>query len=139
MISKMQWSEHKNTNWLLFGDGLYDVQANRRWNNNQSYYGHRINCIVNKWKRSTSPEEHILCILCWITITYDIILHLQMWISSGDENIEAGCKVNPQSYNENTCVIVHMIHSIDFGVTLSSASMFSSRDEIEASRCNIVS
>ncbi len=56
-----------------------------------------------------------------------------MWISSVDENMDSESKLNPQCHNENTCVIVHVMHPIDFRLTLHSALIFSSPDEIQIS------
>ncbi len=47
-------------------------------------------------EKSISPEEYVLHILCWINITCKVIWHLELVISSGDENIYAGCNANPK-------------------------------------------
>ncbi len=46
-----------------------------------------------------SPEECILYIFSWINIIFQIIWHLELSISPGDENIDEEPKVNP---TENT-------------------------------------
>ncbi len=91
------------------------------------------------WEQSISPEECILYISSWINIICKIRWHLELSMSCSDENIDMESKLNPKFICQSFAQVHVRFPLSDFGSTLGSASIFSSPDTIDNSKCHIIS